>query len=515
MTLNYDWNISEDLNLNVLLGNEFVHKSKKYSEAYGMNFNFSGWNHIANASVYKSAESYSKSRTVGNFANLSLAYKNMLYFSATGRNDVVSTMPRNNRSFFYPSVSLGFIFTELEPLKNDILTFGKVRASYAEVGQAGTYYDSYYTTPVYGGGFSSGTPISYPIGGIGAYTPSSTIYDPSLKPQNTKSYELGADLTFFNGLISLSYTYSRQNVKDQIFEVPLSTSTGYGKLVTNGGSIHTNSHEVTLGVNPIDSKNFKWDFAFNFSKIDNYVDALAPGVTSIMLGGFVEPQVRAGIGSKFPVIYGVSYKRNDAGQIVVDENGLPQAGEEKVIGTVSPDFRLGFNTTFEFYKFRLSAVLDWKQGGQMYGGTAGLLDYYGATQKTADYRKSESFLFEKDAVKVTGVDANGNTTYAKNDIAISGADAQGYFSTLNDISESMIYDNSFIKLREIALSYPILTKPGLGITMNVFARNLLLWSELKGLDPEASQGNNNMTGAFERLSLPGTSSYGLGFTVKF
>jgi hypothetical protein len=137
-------------------------------------------------------------------------------------------------------------------------------------------------------------------------------------------------------------------------------------------------------------------------------------------------------------------------------------------------------------------------------------------KNTADFRKSDSFLFDGgDAVKVTGTDASGNATYAKNDIRISGADAETYFSNLNGISESMIYNTSFVKLREIALSYPVLNKPSLGITMNVFARNILLWSELKGLDPEASQGNNNMSGAFERFSLPGSSSYGLGFTVKF
>lgn len=515
LTFNYDWNINEELNLNVLAGNEFVHKTKKYYDSYGSDFNYSGWNHINNASVYQASESYRKSRTVGNFVNLSLSYKNMLYLSATGRNDIVSSMPRDNRSFFYPSVSLGFIFTELDAVKNDILTYGKLRASYAEVGQAGTYYDSYYTTPTYGGGFSSGTPITYPIGSVVAYTPYSYIYDPNLKPQNTKSYELGLDLTFFNGLFSLNYTYSRQNVKDQIFDVPLATSTGYSALVTNGGSIHTNSHELTIGVNPINTKNVKWDFAVNYSKIDNYVDELAPGVNSIMLGGFVEPQVRAGIGDKFPVIYGVSYLRNEAGQIVVDKNGMPQAGEEKVIGTVSPDFRIGFNTTFEFYKFRLSAVIDWKQGGQMYAGTAGMLDYYGVSKKSADFRKSDSFLFEKDAVKVAGTDASGNTIYEKNDITISGANAQSYFSKLSNISESLIFDNSFIKLREIALSYPVLAKPNLGVTLNLFARNIMLWSELDNLDPEASQGNNNMTGAFERFSLPGSSSYGLGLTVKF
>lgn len=137
LTAAYSWTINEDLVFDALLGNEFVDKKTKYSKAYGMNFNFSGWNHMNNSSVYSSEDKYRKNRTVGNFASLSLAYKNMLYLNATGRNDMVSSMPRKNRSFFYPSVSLGWIFTELEPLKNEILTYGKVRASYAEVGQAG------------------------------------------------------------------------------------------------------------------------------------------------------------------------------------------------------------------------------------------------------------------------------------------------------------------------------------------------------------------------------------------
>lgn len=515
LTAAYNWKVNDDLVFDAVLGNEWVEYGRKYTEGYGKDFNFSGWNHIDNASVYQASDSYRTERTVGVFGNLALAYKSMLYLNATGRNDIVSTMPRDNRSFFYPSVSLGWIFTELESLKNEILTYGKLRSSYAEVGQAGNYYNSYFSTPAYGGGFSSGTPILYPINGVVAYTPYSTVYDPNLKPQNTVSYEFGADLTFFKGIVNFSYTYSRQNVKDQIFSVPLASSTGSSSLVTNGGSIHTNSHEVTLGVNPIKTKNFKWDFAFNFSKIDNYVDKLAPGVNSIFLGGFTEPQVRAGIGDKFPVIYGVSYLRNDAGQIVVDADGMPQSGEEKVIGTVSPDFRLGFNTSFTVFKFRLSALFDWKNGGQMYSGTAGLLDYYGKSKRSGEYRKSDSFLFEKPAVKVTGTDSNGNPTYAPNDIEISGADAQTYFSNLNNISESMIYDNSFVKMREISLNYPLLDKSGLKVNVNVFARNIIVWSKMKGLDPESTQGNTNMSGAFERFSLPGAASYGFGLNLNF
>ncbi len=510
-TLNYDWKITPELDLNVLYGNEFVNKSTRITTGEGYNFNFPGWNHIGNATTFQANQSTTKKRTVGNFGNLALSWKNMLYLNATVRNDIVSSMPRGSRSFTYPSVSLGWIFTELPALKdNNILTFGKIRGSYAEVGMAGDYVDNLYYTPGYGGGFSAGTPIQYPFGSTTAYIPYYKIYDPNLKPQNTKSYELGLDLTFLNGLVSVNYTYSRQNVKDQIFEVPLSTSTGYSSMVTNGGAIHTNSHEITLTVKPIEKKNIYWDFGFNFSKIDNYVDELAEGVNSIMLGGFVTPQVRAGIGDKFPVIYGSGYLRNDAGQIIVDENGLPQAGEPQVIGKVSPDFRLGFNTTFELYKFRLSAVLDWKQGGQIYSGTMGVLDYYGVTQRSADYRKMSEFLFEKSAVK-----QNADGSYSPNDIKIKGENAYDYFNAMNAIDEASVYDNSFIKLREISLSYPVFEKSYLNITASVFARNILLWSQLPGLDPEATLGNNNMAGAFERFSMPGSSSYGFGLTFKF
>lgn len=514
-TAAYNWKINDDFVFDAVVGKELVDYKRKFSEAYGMNFNFSGWNHINNASVYQAGESYRKERTLGVFGNLALAYKSMLFLNVTGRNDVVSTMPRDSRSFFYPSVSLGWIFTELDVLKNDVLTYGKLRGSYAEVGQAGNYYNNYYTSPSYGGGFSSGVPITYPIGSVVAYLPNSTIYDPDLKPQNTISYEGGLDLTFFDGLVNLGYTFSRQDVKDQIFGVPLAGSTGYGELITNGGSIHTNAHEITMDLTPIKTKNFKWNLGFNFSKIDNYVDKLAPGVNSIFLGGFVEPQVRAGIGDKFPVIYGVSYLRNEAGQIVVDDDGFPQPGEEMVIGTVAPDFRLGFNTGFEVYKFKISAVFDWKSGGQMYSGTKGLLDMYGISEKSGEYRQKTDFMFDRPAVKITGTDASGNPIYAPNDIKIPGSMAQNYFSAENNISESMIYDNSFVKLRELAISYPVYSKNGISVQVSAFARNIILWTEIEGMEPEATQGNNNMSGAFERFSLPGASSYGFGVNLNF
>lgn len=503
LTINYDWNINEDWGLNIVAGNEVIQSNRgKYYE-YGTGYNFPGWNHIDNATTQSTSSEHWKKRTVGFFGNVSASYKNMLYLTVTGRQDYVSSMPRGNRAFFYPSVSAGFILTELDALKNDVVNHAKIRASYAEVGQAGDFRENFYSVPTYGGGFYSLTPILYPINGSNGYTPYYKIYDPNLKPQNTRSYELGTDLSFFDNLVTLNYTFSRQNVKDQIFDVPLASSTGAGKLVTNGGKLHTNVHEITLSFNPIRTRDINWDFGFNWTKMDNYVDELAPGVENISLGGYVTPQVRAAAGEKYPVIYGVGYKKDANGNRLVDENGLPIAGEAQVIGKVSPDFIMGFNTTLRLWDCTISAVLDWKQGGQMYSRTSGLADYYGVSKRTEN--REGTIIF--DGYKEDGT---------KNDIGITGANAQqNYYSILNNIDESSIYDNSFIKLREVAVSYPVFKSNWMQVTLNVFARNVLIWAQVPDLDPEASQGNNNMSGAFEDYSMPQTASYGFGVNVKF
>lgn len=517
LTATFDWNITPDLHFNFLYGNEIVYTKTAFVDAWGQNYTFSGWNNLNNATSFVSSAEKYQYLTFGNFYNIALDWKGILYLNTTGRYDLVSQMPRGSRGFFYPSVSAGFVFTEIEELKNNVLTFGKIRASYAEVGMPGQYYKSYYSTPVYGGGFYSMTPVSYPINGIVAYSPDSTLYDENLVPQNNRSYEVGVELAFWEGLLSLDYTFSRQNVKNQIFSVPLAGSTGYEYKMMNAGSIHTNAHELTLGLNPVRTKNVKWDLGVNFTKVDNYVDELAEGVESIFLGGFVEPQVRAGIGDKFPVIYGVGYARDpQSGRVIIDKDGLPVAGEEKVIGSVAPDFQMGFTTTLEVYKVRLSATFDWKKGGQMYCGSMTMMDYYGTSKRSGEYRKMDKFLFDEDpAGGVIPVQVDGKTVYVPNTIYISGDNAEDYFSRLNDISESFIHDASFLKLREVTLSYPFAIGKRLTLTASAFARNLLLWTSIKGFDPEASQGNNNMSGAFERFSLPGASSYGFGLTFKF
>ena len=505
-TINFDGRFGEEeeWGLNVILGNEFNDENMRRWDYYGTNFNFPGMPVIGNATSLSYASEYTRrERTVGFFGSISASWKDQLYLTVTGRNDYVSTMPRGSRSFFYPSVSLGWEFTKLPFLeKNKVINYGKLRASFAQVGQAGNYYNNYYYTPSYGGGFYGYTPVSYPLpSGVSSYVPYYVVYDEDLKPQNTTNYEVGIDLHLFNSRIKMEYTYSLQNVKDQIFSVPTDGSTGYQYMMTNAGKMRTNAHEFSINAAILQHKDYDLNLGINFTKIINEVIELAPGVESIMLGGFVEPQVRAQAGCTYPNIYGTAFKRDEAGNLLL-LNGLPQAtGDSQNLGNCSPDFITGITLGGRYKRLSLNTTWSWQQGGKMYHGTNMTLNYFGATK--------ESLPYHEGTMVVDGID---EATGEKNTIEVS---KQAYYQEYYNITESGIYDTSFVKLRDVTLTYQLPKMGIFDISIYGFARNILVWSKLPNFDPESSQGNNNMSGYFERFSVPNTSSFGGGFTVKF
>ena len=501
LTANFmaDWG---DFKFDAMLGNEINQNSYRTWSYTGTNFNFFGMPNMRNATSFSSSEYNRKSRTVGFFGSLGLSWREMLFLTVTGRNDYVSTMPRDNRSFFYPSVSLGWIFTELEGLKgNHVLNFGKLRLSYAQVGQAGTYRDTYYTTPGFGGGMYTYTPISYPIQGVSSYTPSSTIFDPKLKPQNTKNIEFGLDLRFFDSRIRFEYTGSYQNVTDQIFSVPLASSTGYGAMNTNAGKMETWSHEIGANFTILSHRDYSIDLGVNWTYVKNKVKELAPGVESIMLGGFVEPQIRAQAGCTYPNIYGVAFKRDEQGRMLL-RGGLPQGtADSQNLGNCAPDYVMGFTLNGRYKRVSVNTTWSYQKGGNMYHGTNMVLNYFGATK--------ESIPFHEGTMVAEGIDEQ---TGQPNTIEVA---KQDYYMQYYDITESGIYDTSFFKLRDVTLTYKLPKIWKLDIDVFGFARNILIWSKLPNFDPEASQGNNNMGGYFERFSVPTTSSFGGGLKVTF
>lgn len=493
----------DDFALDVMLGNEINQNDTRRWDYYGSNFNFYGMPTISNATSYTSSEYNRKTRTVGFFGSVSLDWRSMLFLTVTGRNDIVSTMPRNNRSFFYPSVSLGWVFTELDALKDQtVLNFGKLRASSAQVGQAGEYYNDYYYVPGYGGGFYGYTPVSYPMKGLSSYVPYYRQYDPKLKPQNTKNIETGVDLHFLNSRIRFEYTFSYQNVTDQIFAVPTAGSYGYQYMMTNAGKMRTTSHEFGLTLAILQNRDYDLNLGVNFTKVHNKVVELAPGVESIMLGGFVEPQIRAQAGNTYPNIYGNGFMRDEKTGKLLLSNGLPQAtADSQDLGNCSPDFVMGINLGGRYKRVSLNTTWSWNKDGKMYHGTNMTLDYFGATK--------ESIPYHEGTMIADGID---QATGQPNKVEVS---KQDYYMAYYDVTESGVYDMSFLKLRDITLNYQLPKLGNFDIDIFAFARNVLIWAKMPNFDPESSQGNGNMGGYFERFSVPNTTSIGGGLKVTF
>lgn len=521
LTATLTHSFSDDLKGNLILGNEIDHNYRELYDTYGSGFTTPGWNNLSNTNNQTSAYTSYARRTAGFFGNLNLDYKNMLYFNLTGRQDVVSSMPRDNRTYFYPSTSLSWVFTELAGLQdNKILSFGKARISYAEVGQSA---DEFYPKPYFvTGGATSGFldyGVTYPWQNVTGYKLSATLYDPDLVPQNTSTIEIGFDLRFLNNRIGLDYSFFNQVAKDQIFAVPMAGSTGYAEMVMNAGEMKGVGHEVILTLKPVQTKNFDWVITTNFSKIVNEVVELAPGVENISLGGYVTPNIRASAGDTYPAIYGEQFVRDAEGRILVNEDpndpgyGMPMVGEFGKIGDVSPNFILTVNNAFTIFKnVNVFAQLDWKDGGQMYSGTNRLMDLYGTSKRTED--RTTPFIYD-------GYLSNGQP----NNIERGGPEDAGayetlYSSVLDALSEAHIYGTSFVKLREVGISVNLPKKYISAIKLNqasigFVARNILLWSELPYFDPEASQGQGNMTSGMDYMSLPQTTSYGFSLNLTF
>ena len=483
--------------LDVVLGNEINHQQQRNWRYEGTGFAFYGMPTISNATSFSSQEATYAERMIGVFGSANLSWKDMLYLSVTGRNDWLSSMPRGARSFFYPSVSLSWIFTQLPVFNNNsVLSLGKIRTSFAQVGQAGGYMDNFFYTPSYGSGMYMGYPLLYPYNGVTTFVPYFIAYDENLKPQNTKNVEAGIDLSFFNDRLRLDYTYSYQDVTDQIMQVPQAGSSGYQYMLTNGGQIKTNSHEINLSATIYENKDWTVDFGASFTKIHNYVAKLANGVESIMLTGYQTPQIRAEVGSTYPIIYGIGFARDPEGRIILNpDNGYaPQATAGDInLGECSPDFNMGFNLNVRYKRVSLATTWSWQHGGKMYHGTLGVMDTFGATKRTAEARDNG------------GVPVN----YGK-------VDAKTYYQGIAGYGAYYAYSATNVRLQELSLGYTLPAKwfrDKVRMTVSFVGRNLWMIYCKAPFDPEVTASTtNNYYQSYDYFMLPSTRN--LGFSVK-
>ena len=461
------------------------------------------------------------------YGSASIGYDHTYYLEGTLRGDKSSTLPVNNNTYVYPSVSASWVFSEYLKNKN-IINYGKFRASWAKVGSD---TDPYQLALNYSTGKYSYS--GFTIGMIN----NNTQPNKDLKPTMTTSYELGLEMKFFHNRLSLDVTYYNQTSRDQIINLASSSTSGYQYRLINAGEIQNKGIEVALNGRALQIKDFAWDFGINFSKNSNKVKSLTEGMDYFEIERAIWCNVSVGaeVGKNFGSIIGPDFKRNANGDILINpETGLPQYDETtRTLGNASWDWTGGFYHTLTYKNFRLSAAFDVKVGADIFsmsmrsafqtGKAPETLEGREAWYTSEEKRMAEGMTIEQwraagkcDGFYAPGVIDNGDGTYRKNDIAI---DPQTYWESVSRNAPSMfIYDNSYVKCREITFGYTfpekMLGKFVKGLNVSFVARNpFIIWKNIPNIDPDSGYNTSGM--GLEYGSLPSRRSYGLNVNMKF
>lgn len=534
LTVNFSKRYSDILDMSLLLGNEIYDFQSQMNWITGTGITIGGFDDISNTAnqiVNFSNNGISRQRIIGLYYSATVNYKSTLYFTTTGRNDYVSNMPQGNRSFFYPSFDLGLIFTQLPMLEdNNFLPYGKLRLSFAQVGQAGALFvqSNVFNPAQHGNGFLSGN-WDFPYEGYSAFSQSYVLISRDLKPMNSRTIETGLDLRFADNRINIDYSFYNTNASDQIFSVPIASSTGFRTEYRNAGKLRSRGHEIILNLKPLEADNFSWDITTNFSTNRNLVMELAEGVDRIAVGfqNFSEIGTYAYADNPFPVIFGSTFLRDDQGNMVMDSRetingqpnqfyGMPIQGPEAILGKVNPDWETSIINSVNYKGLSLSFQFDIRQGGLMSSGLNQLLYNYGSAKETED---------RDIPVVLAGVKGYLDSETGElvpegiNDIEIYKN--EDYWATVMwNIAEAFVYKSSFVRLREVVINYDFprsILKDSFINSFSVYitSRNPLLFTKYPNFDPEVSTADGNGTGGFEYVSLPNVKSFGGGIRLTF
>jgi len=452
------------------------------------------------------------------YAMASLGYKNTYFLDASVRNDNSSALPLDNNSYWYPSVSGSFVFSELTKWKP--LSFGKLRLSFAK---AGSDLSPYQTSFVYSlGTVYTSTPT------IPTLAVPDNLSNPTIQPAFANSYEAGIDLQFFKNRLGIDFTYYVQKNKKQILQLDVSGASGYGSTTINAGLIQNKGIELTLTGTPLKCKNFEWDATFNLARNRNMVVELADGLNTYAYGSTTYSSVtsflNSYVGKPYGSLIGKAYQRDSAtGGILLGTNNMPLYTDATYnFGSVLPDFTGGFQNSFNIFGFELSAMIDYQFGGQFFSRTKMLLAKTGMAPETAatnDKGKNvRDALVDGGGYHIFGISAQ---TKQPVDAYV---DARTYYRTIlgTQVYEEWLYDASYIKLREIRLGYTFQKKmlgklPFSSVTLALIARNpAMIWQKApKGLDPSELSTGSQSIGWYESGQANTVRSYGINLNVKF
>ncbi len=516
--------LTEQLNAELLVGNDIFDRYRDQVFTFGSDLTIPDLFRFNNVREIETSLATRQQRLVGLYGALKLSYDETLYLELTGRNDWSSTLPVESRSFFYPSASLSYVFTEhLNP--GGALDYGKLRVSLAQVGK---------DTEPYRTSRTFGAPGIFPLNGQTGFTLSRDLGSADLVPERTTSFEIGADLRLFDSRLRADVTYYNATSRDQILRVPISNATGFDTFVLNAGSIRNSGVELSLNGPVVETTDFGWDVGVNFALNRNTVVSLREGLDNIFIGGqFGYAGSTASLflipGQPYGAIYGTSYARyygpegeqrepgeaavlNEDAPLLIGDDGFPVIDSTpRILGNMTPDWTGGLFNRFRYKNVELSALLDVSIGAEKYSQYNNFFAAFGLATYTED--RTETVVFE-------GVTADGqpNTkpVFLGQGAGPDGVDyGAGYYrNTYRGSTENSVFDASYLKLRNVSVAYGLpsglLASTGIGRAKLRFAvTNVILWSPYEYIDPEVTSSGTSNAQGFSGLAHPGVSSYTL------
>ncbi len=518
--LSYEKKNNDGISVSGIIGHNLYQTKYKRTTIDAENLIVAGLYSLANTEKTIATDYRSKKKLYGLYADINLDYKDTYFINITGRNDWSSTLPDGNNSYFYPSVNGAVVFSELIG-KNDILNFGKIRGGYAEVGSDADPYSlefGYSPATSYFVQYSLNNNI--PQGGIIGFQAPRILPNAELKPQRKKEYEFGLDLRLFKNIVDFKFTYYNSNTEDQLINIDVPLSTGFYEKAINAGVVNNKGIEIDLNISPFRniSENFRWDIGVTFNKNKQKVKSLIEGLNEFQLqSGWSGLTIKAAPGEEFG-LYGTAFRKDDDGNYIINaDTGLKEVESSQRLGNISPEWTAGINNSFSYKGLNLSFLIDIKEGGTLYSGTTAALRSSGLVAETLANR-GETFI----DTGVNEVNDNGNISYTTNTTPVKSQ--EDYWGNQSAVANTQgnIFDASYVKLREVALSYTIPRKlienTGFSnIRFGIEGRNLwIIEDHVPHIDPEVNFfGAGGPPATIEFNSVPSIKSIGFNVQLTF